>query len=314
MKRQRWIGVGIGVVVLLVLAAIMVAVFTGDEAKNQPPQDGSLLNEAESRDASGGMNAATLKGSAGAPEATKSGSGLPQLELKVIKTALMKMEMGRGDYVKLREDAVALVVSVEGYVEAESSSRNDEGLTYATLTLRIPAQNFDDVLSQVSAMGNVLSTQVSTKDVSGEYVDLEGRLGHLQAEEAFYLALIGKASKVEEMISIQGHLSSVQAEKEQVQGRMNFLSQQIEYSTLTLSVDEVSGAVKDSGFGNSVTKAFGSFGKGVRAISIGFLYALPYLVILIVIGMVVWLIVRRKSRRGSNPEGGVARDDSATAS
>jgi hypothetical protein len=219
----------------------------------------------------------------------------------VIKTALMEMEAEKGDYVRIKQDAVAIASAAGGYVEGESASRDDEGLTYATLTLRIPADRFDEVAVEVSALGEVVSNQVSTNDVSAEYVDLESRLRHLQAEESFYLSLIGKAQTIQEMITIREHLDSIQLEKEQVQGRMNFLDQQAGFSTLTLSVDEIAPDEEEGeSFWDSVGDAFKSFGRGMAKLAVGLFYALPYLVILAVIIAVVWIVVRR-SRNERTP-------------
>jgi len=232
---------------------------------------------------------------------------LDQLQLKVIKTALVKMEVGKGEYGSVREDAVASAKAAGGYVEDESSSRDGDGYTHATLTLRVPADRFDDLMEEVSSLGEVTSSQVSTQDVSEEYVDLESRLRHLQAQEEFYLTLISRAQTIQEMISIREHLDTIQLEKEQVQGRMNYLDQQVGFSTLTLSVDETSGEEKKGeGFWDKVGEAFKSFGRGMKKLAVGFFYALPYLAIAALIAAVVWLLARRaRAKRGGNqPEAG----------
>lgn len=230
------------------------------------------------------------------------GSAMPQLQLKVIKTAQVNLEVDKGGYANLREDAVAAAAAAGGYVQGESSSRDDEGLTHGTLTLRVPADSFDRVMQEVSRLGEVVSSQVNTTDVSEEYVDLEARLRHLQAEEAFYLSLIGKAASVQEMISIREHLSSVQLDKERVQGRMNFLDQQVAYSTLTLSVDE-RGEDGGKGFWNSVGRAFRSFARGLGALALGLFYALPWAVLALIVGLVAYYLVRRRKVKGSQQSG-----------
>ncbi|MGQ9476267.1 MAG: DUF4349 domain-containing protein [Actinomycetota bacterium] len=225
-------------------------------------------------------------------------SALPEVQVRVIKSGLVKMETEKGGYAGIREDAVALVTSAGGYVQDESSSRDGKGLVHATLILRFPAEAFDRAMTDISALGEVVSTQVNTSDVSAEYVDLEARLRHLQAEEAFYLSLIGNARTVQEMISIREHLSSVQLEKERVQGRMNFLDRQVEYSTLTLSVDEV-GPGEGGGFWDSVGRALRAFARGMRALALALFYVLPWLVLAALVYLVVYLLVRgRKNGTG----------------
>lgn len=232
---------------------------------------------------------------------------LEQLQLKVIKTAMVKMELGKGGYASFREDAVAAAKAAGGYLEDESSSRDGDGFTHATLTLRVPAEDFDTFVEEVSSLGEVTSSQVKTQDVSEEYVDLESRMRHLQAQEQFYLTLISRAQTIQEMISIREHLDTIQLEKEQVQGRMNFLDQQVAFSTLTLSVDETSGEEgKGEGFWGKVGEAFKSFGRGMRKLAVGFFYVLPYLLVLAAMVAAIWLAVRRarRSRSGKPPEAG----------
>lgn len=228
-------------------------------------------------------------------------STLPEIQARVVKNGQVKMEAERGGYAKIRQDAAALVSASGGYIQDEHSSRDDQGLVHASLTLRVPAEAFDRTMTEISAMGEMISSQVNTSDVGSEYVDLEARLRHLQAEEAFYLSLIGQAKTVQEMVTIREHLSSIQLEKEQVQGRMNFLDRQVAYSTLTLSVDEVEPG-EEGGFWNSVGRAFRAFARGMRALALALFYALPWLVLAALVYLVVYLLVRNRKRKGA--EGG----------
>jgi hypothetical protein len=233
---------------------------------------------------------------AGADSSTR--GDLPAAETKIIKNATVELLVEKGEYPRVRREALASATSSGGYLESEDSGKDEEGKVQASLTLRIPAESFESVLEEVSSLGEVESTRVSTRDVSGEYVDLESRLRHLQVEEAFYLSLISKAETVEEMISIREHLSSVQLEKEKVQGRMKYLDQQVEYSTLTLLVKE-SSPEGESGFWSSVKDALESFARGMRTLALAFFYALPWLVLILVIASAVWLLLRRRRKGGS---------------
>ncbi|MDD5666300.1 MAG: DUF4349 domain-containing protein [Actinomycetota bacterium] len=303
MTRKRWMGVA-SAVLLTVFVAAMVFGCGGEEERDAGllgeglPGDASQVEELDLKEAvPDEAGYAQSERAAGEAHLSPASSPLPQLQLKVIKSAVVELETGEGGYAKIRKDAVVITTAAGGYVEGESSSRDDEGFTYATLTLRIPADKFDGAVEEVSALGEMVSTQVSTSDVSAEYVDLESRLRHLQAEEAFYLGLIGKARDVQEMIAIREHLSAIQQEKEMVQGRMNFLDQQVGYSTLTLAVEETAPEEDGEGFWDSVGDAFRSFGRGMKKLAIGLFYALPYLVILVLIVVVVWLLLRRSRKK-----------------
>jgi len=291
----------IGAAVALLLAGAFVAGCAGREAEVSG-ESGKTVTE-------GGESGISLLPGDTSPQervntspADKSAaSTLPEIQAKVIKNGQVKMETERGGYAKIRQDAAALVSASGGYIQDEHSSRDDQGLVHASLTLRVPAEAFDRTMTEISALGEIISSQVNTSDVSSEYVDLEARLRHLQAEEAFYLSLIGQAKTVQEMVTIREHLSSTQLEKEQVQGRMDFLDRQVAYSTLTVSVDEV-GPGEEGGFWNSVGRAFRAFARGMRALALALFYALPWLVLVALVALLACYLVRGRKKEGAEGE------------
>ncbi len=297
MKKRWWVAAGIFFTVVVTAAALGCGGAEKEQSPGSPSFDDISGKGVSDAALSGLPDAESTVGdeARGTAEVSGAAAGLPQLQLKVIKSALVNLETEKGGYAKLKEEAAAAASAAGGFVENESASKDGEGFTHATLTLRVPAERFDEVMSRISSLGEAISTQVSTSDVSGEYVDLESRLKHLQAEESFYLALIAKAESVEEMISIREHLSSIQLEKEQLQGRKDYLDRQISYSTLTLSVNEVS-PEEGEGFWHEVGDAFRSFGRGMRALALGIFYALPYLILLALLTVLVWWLIRRSRK------------------
>ncbi|NPV58859.1 MAG: DUF4349 domain-containing protein [Actinobacteria bacterium] len=309
MSGRKWLiaAASLTIVTLIVSAAVLGCGESGIEAAGDGVAPATGKEDVKSSDwgadaekvYSGEEQAARAQGE-GVPAPTQETSSvLEQSQLKVIKTALVRMELGKGDYGSVREDAVAAAKAVGGYVEDESSSRDGDGFTHATLTLRVPADKFDELLEEVSSLGEVTSSQVKTEDVSEEYVDLESRLRHLETQEQFYLSLISKAQTIQEMISIREHLDSIQLEKERLQGRKNFLDNQVGFSTITLSVDETSGEEEGEGFWDKVGEAFKSFGRGMKKLAVGFFYALPYLILVGIIATAIWVLARRaRGKRG----------------
>jgi hypothetical protein len=124
-----------------------------------------------------------------------------------------------------------------GYVFS-SESRNEGDYTYATITLYIPAANFDQVLPQLRALGGqvtrVANENITSSDVTEEYTDLDSQLRNLKATEGRMLALQAKAERMEDILAIDRELRSVQAEIERIQGRMNYLGKRAEMSTFTV--------------------------------------------------------------------------------
>jgi hypothetical protein len=191
------------------------------------------------------------------------------------------------------------VESSGGDIQSENTSQQNEAVR-GTFLLRVPFDRFDQVFSDLSGLGKVLTVEVASQDVTQEYVDLEGRIRHLEAQEQFYLDLIAQAKTIQEMISIREQLDQVQLDKEQALGRKNYLDNQTSYSLITLSLAEKSDArPSGSGFWDRISDAFESFGRACRELLVGLAYALPYLAILAVLVLVGWLLVRRRRKRGS---------------
>ena len=80
----------------------------------------------------------------------------------------------------------AMAVQVGGYVGGSQAGTLEES---ATLTLRIPADRFEDALAQLHELeGKVLSEATREEDVTSAIVDLEARIANLEASELQYRA------------------------------------------------------------------------------------------------------------------------------
>ena len=102
------------------------------------------------------------------------------------------------------------------------------------VTVRIPAKVFDTGVGEIKKMGEVKSESVNGQDITEEYVDLEARLGNLQASEKQFLQIMNRATKIEDVLAVQRELTNVRGQIESIQGQMKYLSQSAELSTLTV--------------------------------------------------------------------------------
>jgi hypothetical protein len=127
-----------------------------------------------------------------------------------------------------------LVSSLEGWVV--SSSLHQRGDAKAgTMTIRVPAAQFDTALDQIKALAvSVTSENSSGQDVTEEYVDLAARLGNLEATAARVRTFLDQATTVEEALNVNRELSRLESEIEAMKGRIQFLEQSAAFSTLTI--------------------------------------------------------------------------------
>lgn len=102
------------------------------------------------------------------------------------------------------------------------------------ITLRIRAGRLFEAMDQLAEIGIVLDKSLLAEDVTAEYVDLESRIRVLEQIVARLEALLAKATTVEEALKIRVELDRMRLELESARVRMRALSEQIDFSTLTV--------------------------------------------------------------------------------
>lgn len=127
---------------------------------------------------------------------------------------------------KSLEAVEGIAKSVGGYL----SRRDDRGIT-----IRIPADKFNDVIVAIEKVGDVLHRNVVSEDVTAEYRDLEVQLTNALALRARFEKLLEKAVKVEEALEIERELGRITGEIETIKGRLKLLSDLARYSTVTVT-------------------------------------------------------------------------------
>ena len=139
-------------------------------------------------------------------------------------------------------DAVNQVQSIAktagGTVESMYSGGGQDQ-QQANITIRVPQAQFFAVMEQLQGLGTVQNQNVSSQDVTQQFIDLQARLKTSQAEEQSLLSLLGKAETISDIITIQTQLTQVRAEIESLQGQVNYMQNQVDMSTITVSMSVI---------------------------------------------------------------------------
>ncbi len=158
---------------------------------------------------------------------------------RVIKEGTMRLEVGAGGFDASYARVVEAARRLGGSVAASTTrTQEDDGGTSGSVTIRVPVDQYEDLLVQVADIGTVRSRDVTASDVSTEYVDLQARRRNLEAQERFYLGLLERAEGVPDAIAIQQQLTTITEQLEQVKGRIAFLDDRTAFSTLTVELFE----------------------------------------------------------------------------
>jgi hypothetical protein len=111
-------------------------------------------------------------------------------------------------------------------------------LKYATVTLGVPVQEFEKVLSKLRGLAiKVVDETAAGDDVTDQYVDLQSQLTNLEATRARIQEFLKDAKTVDEALRINQELSNIEGQIEQIKGQMNYLNDRSSFSTITLNLE-----------------------------------------------------------------------------
>ncbi|QUL98076.1 MAG: DUF4349 domain-containing protein [Candidatus Fermentithermobacillus carboniphilus] len=185
----------------------------------------------------------------GVKSLTGTGSLLPGAERKIVKRAYLSIELSRGQVQRASNEAMQVIEKNQGYVESSSMSRTDqnkEELFSFYMTARIPRENLDRAIGELSTLGKVVKQDLFAQDVTDQYVDLDARIRNKEVQEQRLLKILGEAKTVGEILQVESELSRVRADIESMVAQREVLEKSSDLSSLTLSITE-EGALKPSG-------------------------------------------------------------------
>ena len=168
-----------------------------------------------------------------APAPNGSAPVLQMAERKVISTASVSVEVE--DIQAAINEVRAIAESVGGFVE-HLTSAGGPARQNATVTIRVPQEDFSLALAHIEALGSVQSATQGSEDVSERFIDLKARLESALREEKSLLALLERANAVSEVLAIERELARVRSDIERFQGQLNFLERRIALATITVAL------------------------------------------------------------------------------
>ena len=189
-----------------------------------------------------------------------------------------------------------------GYIETSSVNGNSyshHSTRYASYVIRIPADKLNEFVEVVSELGNVTQKNESVEDVTLRYIEVESHNKALKTEQERLLELLSKAENMEEILTIESKLSDIRYEIENYESQLKTMDNQIDYSTVSVYVDEVERVTEtgEKGFFEEIKERFGNslyvVVRGIRGLIIGILGSLPILIVCGGVIAVVVIVVRK---------------------
>lgn len=165
---------------------------------------------------------------------------------------------------------------------------------------RIPAGNYQSFLDGTSEFGNVTSLKSTMEDITSQYLDTQSRLTSLEAQRDRLTELMRKAETVSDLLEIEYQLSETIYQIENYAARKNTYDDLVAYSTVTISIKEVSVVTPSAEtFWDRLIATIGSslrdFVDFLETLLLGVIYLAPFA--LVIFGLALLVVRTVKKRR-----------------
>lgn len=264
---------------IILLSAVFFAACSSSTSQISPTGDSASLNNAADTGGGGGGTENAPGDKFATLEQAQSSQETPAaVERKIIRNAELKLEVESPEAAQQKITEIA--GSKKGYLVESQQSTSDvrsKSRDTVTITIRVPADKFEETLEEVRKNGGrLIDETVKSQDVTEEFIDIEATLKAKKSLEAQFLEIMKRSNTVEDALNVQRELANVRAEIEKIEGRMRFLENQTSFSTIKIRLQTPASVSVNSG---------GFFYRLTESISSGFDFAVSFM-----FGLITFLI------------------------
>ena len=218
---------------------------------------------------------------------------------KIIYTARLTLETK--DYDAARAALEQALADAGGWMENSSESSYDDSSRSLSMTLRVPAENYESFLTAAGQAASLVNRSESADDVTAQYTDVAGRIANLEGQRDRLRELQASAGTLSDLLDIEAQLSDVQYQLESWQSQLDWYDDQVASCTVTVSLREVetytpTGETFLERLGAAFAEGWQNFVAGLASIAVVLAGLWPVVVIVAAVAAAV-VIVRIRRRR-----------------
>ena len=189
---------------------------------------------------------------------------------KVIKTGSVQIEVKDGAVSATMTRLTAIATGLGGYVADSKTAEGGDNPT-GSVTLRVPAGAFENLVAGVRGLGTVRALTSHGQDVTAQYADIQAKLTALNATRDQLLTILHRATAIGDVLAVQDRINDVQTQIDQLTGQQKVLDDQTSYAALSVDVAQRGAPVpgpptQQSGLRKALHDARHGFTNGAEAI------------------------------------------------
>lgn len=224
------------------------------------------------------------------------GNRFPVSKKKIIKDGTISVKTK--DLSASKKAIDELVKTKNAYYMTEEFSTDDHSISYS-LKIRIPTDSFENFLSGIeNGNDEIINKSIQARDVTEEFTDIETRLTTKREYLKRYRELLSTAKTVKDILEIEGNIRAIQEEIDSRQGRLNYLSDQVAYSTLDVYLfkdkEYLYKPQEQSKFSERVKKSLRKGWNSIVNFVIGTISAWPQILLIIMSFLIIKRVIRKR--------------------
>jgi len=156
---------------------------------------------------------------------------------KLIKTAQLQFETN--DLKATTSRLRTLSSSLAGFIAEEKLEENYDR-HWTTVRIKVPSKNFDALIDGISGKVEKFDLmEVSSQDVTEEFMDLGVRVATKKKVEQRYLEILAQAKTIEEILQVEEKAAAVREEIERAEGRLKYLGNRTSMSSVNVAFYQI---------------------------------------------------------------------------
>jgi hypothetical protein len=234
----------------------------------------------------------------------------PGMPRKIIYTA--NVSLTTEDLAALERTLVKTARDVGGFVASSNVAGASGAPRQGTWTFRVPSARFAEFVESISRAAELRQVTTDSSDVSEEFYDARSRLRNKRVQEERLIAHMQRSTaRLQDILALEQELSRVREEIERIEGRLRFLADQADLSTVTVTADELRGFVPErrAGLGEQIGRTFaasaGALGDTGRGLLLLVVAAVPWLAAFVVLATPLawwlWRLLHRPAPPQASP-------------
>lgn len=226
----------------------------------------------------------------------------PQAEMekipqKIIKTADLSFKVEK--YNTARIKILGIIKKHNGYVSSENQT-GDEYRTTNVMVIRVGSGDFDALVDDLLKEAIFVDyKKINAEDVTEEFVDVTARLKSKKEAMIQYETILKKANTINDILEVQQYIRTLQEEIESLEGRLKYLNNKVELSTINATFYEQGNIipVQSESFGYKLKEALSWGWHGLVTFFLVLIYMWPLWLICLITFFVVRHFVKKARKK-----------------